>query len=80
MCTEAIVNGKRVETQGELSAVLGGVDKLQYLPDYLDSGRNLDVCLCPIDFSAIAKTNGMNILWHDWSGDWQGEVELTSQP
>lgn len=79
MCTEAIVDGKTVSNQGELAEALGGVERLAYLPDYLDGARDLKVCLCPIDFDAIAKATDMDILWHDWSGDWMGEVELTSK-
>ena len=75
MCVDCIVNGKTVDTQGEL---------LKLMPKgfLFENGYELiirpDTCLCPVDFEATAKLNGMNVVWHKWDDTHSGEVELTN--
>ena len=36
------------------------------------------MCLCPVDFEATAKENGMKAIFHKWDDTHSGEVELTN--
>lgn len=76
MCIDAIVNGKTVETQGELEKLMrkGLV--------FLDGYKLIivpDQCLCPINFESTARINDMDIIRHEWDENHSGEVELVDK-
>ena len=84
MCTEAIVNGKYVESQGQLAYALGCtvadlvISELYINSRDAESGRAEGACLCPIDCEGTANKLGFEFTQHGWDAQFSGEVEFTT--
>lgn len=80
MCESYVIDGKYIETIGELADLLpGGINHVPIEPFYRTFVPRRDDCLCPVDCELAAKLLGM-VAVRNQDFDWVFTKSVATQP